>query len=249
MKSFGHSPGSSVWIVNEVSDGRPFDISILRGLDYPILSRVISSLIQNAVGVKPTMQLVSDVIRCLGSDNFEYSVGSGYSLVCERGRVDLKLDTYKSQDIREYPLSFVQNKLDRYDATVILSRGKEDISPNVYNFSIYADVPSAIIKGELYLRFRREGDAYRYGGMTHKLKKVFNDKDIPKSIRDSIPFICDDDGILWVPGLPVREYENNVDKSDSIRITILYSSDNKNSSFDSTDNNLSCRSIYTARLK
>ena len=64
---------------------------------------------------------------------------------------------------------------------------------------------SAIINGELYVRFKRDGDSYHYGGMTHKLKKVFNDLDILPSHRDRIPVICDEGGIVWVPGLGVRD--------------------------------------------
>jgi hypothetical protein len=41
--------------------------------------------------------------------------------------------------------------------------------------------------------------------MMHKLKKVFNDKDIPPSQRDMIPIVCDASGIVWVPGLGVRD--------------------------------------------
>jgi hypothetical protein len=41
--------------------------------------------------------------------------------------------------------------------------------------------------------------------MTHKLKKIFNDKGIKPNERKKIPIICDNSGILWVPGFPVRD--------------------------------------------
>ena len=129
-----------------------------------------------------------------------------------------------------YPLNYGVNYLDDYGALIVVGDFIQNISPNVYNFSIQQHIPSAIINGRIYCRFRLEGDAYRYGGMTHKLKKVFNDKGISKSIRNKIPLICDNSGILWVPGLPVREGGKNSDKSDTVSITVFYSTDNKKNS-------------------
>lgn len=81
----------------------------------------------------------------------------------------------------------------------------EDFSSNVYKFSIQANIFSAIIVGEMYLRTRKDGDSYFYGGMTRKVKKLFNDKKIPQNERDSIPVICDEKGIVWIPGFGVRD--------------------------------------------
>lgn len=76
---------------------------------------------------------------------------------------------------------------------------------NVYNSSIHRDLSSATINGNLYVRTKKEGDAYRYGGVTHKLKKLFSDAKIPISERERIPIVCDEGGILWVPYFGVRE--------------------------------------------
>ena len=44
--------------------------------------------------------------------------------------------------------------------------------------------------------------------MTRKLKKLLSEKKIPPSERDAFPVVCDGDGILWVPGFPVRDGSN-----------------------------------------
>ena len=41
--------------------------------------------------------------------------------------------------------------------------------------------------------------------MTHKLKKLFNDRKVPISNRPLIPILCDDKGVVWVPGYGVRD--------------------------------------------
>jgi tRNA(Ile)-lysidine synthetase-like protein len=81
----------------------------------------------------------------------------------------------------------------------------DNISSIIYNFSIKANLRSAIIKGVLFLRNRREGDSYFYGGMTHKLKKMLIDAKIPRDLRDRVPVLADDNGVVWVPGFGVRD--------------------------------------------
>ena len=114
-----------------------------------------------------------------------------------------------------------KNNIDGFALSVYVGDTEDKISSNVYKFSIHQDISFDKISGGLYLRFKKDGDAYRYAGHTHKLKKVFNDRNIPPSERDFIPVICDDLGILWVPGLSVRE-SSVVDSSNKIRITLVY---------------------------
>jgi len=58
--------------------------------------------------------------------------------------------------------------------------------------------------GKLILRSRRSGDAIRLSGGTRSLKKLFIDRKIPASQRDRIPILCDDLGILGIPGIGVN---------------------------------------------
>ena len=59
----------------------------------------------------------------------------------------------------------------------------------------------------LYLRNRRPGDILTPLGMrgSKKLQDLFVDAKIPRVERDSIPIICDQEGILWVVGLRMSE--------------------------------------------
>jgi tRNA(Ile)-lysidine synthase len=105
-----------------------------------------------------------------------------------------------------YKISTGENRMDDFSAVLTLSDKKTDkISLNVYKISIQADLSSAIILGDLYIRPKRDGDSVFYGGCTHKLKKLYNDKKIPPSKRNLIPVLCDDKGVVWVPGFGVRD--------------------------------------------
>ena len=58
--------------------------------------------------------------------------------------------------------------------------------------------------GKVYIRSRRSGDAIRLPGGTRSLKKLFIDRKIPASQREQIPILCDDAGILGIPGIAVN---------------------------------------------
>ena len=76
---------------------------------------------------------------------------------------------------------------------------------NVYKKSIQVNLSSAIINGRIYFRPKKDGDVIYYGGMTRKLKKLFNDRKVPPSIQKKYPVLCDYSGVLWVPGFGVRD--------------------------------------------
>lgn len=58
--------------------------------------------------------------------------------------------------------------------------------------------------GVIRIRSRQAGDSIRLSGGTKSLKKLFIDRKIPASRRDSIPVVCDDAGILGVYGIGVN---------------------------------------------
>lgn len=81
------------------------------------------------------------------------------------------------------------------------------------------------VRGELRVRFRMDGDRFQPMGMkgTKKLKNFFIDEKVPAPLRDKIPIVCDDEGIVWVVGYRVSE-RLRVDK-DTSRVGIVKWSD------------------------
>ena len=67
-----------------------------------------------------------------------------------------------------------------------------------------ATVFTVVPIGKVYIRSRRSGDAIRLPGGTRSLKKLFIDRKIPASQREQIPILCDDAGILGIPGIAVN---------------------------------------------
>ena len=64
---------------------------------------------------------------------------------------------------------------------------------------------SAIIINSLYWRLRRQGDEIYFHGMHRKLRRLYNEKKIPPRIRQQLPLLCDEKGILWAPFIGMRD--------------------------------------------
>ncbi|MGN1315475.1 MAG: tRNA lysidine(34) synthetase TilS [Acutalibacteraceae bacterium] len=63
------------------------------------------------------------------------------------------------------------------------------------------------IFGNLVLRTRKAGDIFTFPkrNVSKSLKKLFNEENIPVELRDCIPVICDDSGVVWVYGFGVTK--------------------------------------------
>ncbi len=74
------------------------------------------------------------------------------------------------------------------------------------------------ISGNLVLRTRREGDSFTFfkRNVTKSLKKLFNEENVPVELRDKIPVISDEIGVVWVFGFGVTKRCTASKDSDNI---------------------------------
>lgn len=173
-----------------------------------ILARVLIKMAKSggACGCEATH--INKVSELLFKD-FSIDIPGGVSFISEGGKLrvgkpaECELITY------EIKLKKGINEIPEINKAIIVSDLPFDnFSSKVYKISIQRIIDFDIINGELFVREKRNGDVYVYGKITRKLKKIFNDKRIPPHERPKIPIICDGDGILWVPGFPVRDGGN-----------------------------------------
>lgn len=87
-----------------------------------------------------------------------------------------------------------------------LSKGYRDVS----NHSVNIDFDK--VKGNISIRYRKNGDAFVPLGMKgiKKLKDFFIDEKVARDLRDRVPVIIDEEKILWVCGYRM---------SDEVKIT------------------------------
>jgi len=168
-----------------------------------VFSRVIEIMCENA-GCTAYSGALTGIRGNLCNPSFRYSVTGGV-FVADRGvcRVisggDIPMEYC-------YLIEKGKNEIPERSAVVYLTDEPLDkFYLNVYKISIQVNLGSAIINGRLHLRQKMDGDSVFYGGITHKLKKLYNDRKIPLGRRANIPLLCDDGGVVCVPGWGVRD--------------------------------------------
>ena len=64
------------------------------------------------------------------------------------------------------------------------------------------------VVGKITIRNRKNGDRIIPKGMqgNKKLKDIFIDKKIPVELRDKIPLVCDEQGIIWIAGIQQSDF-------------------------------------------
>ena len=101
------------------------------------------------------------------------------------------------------PRNDVPFRLELGNGWVLMGEGSATVqmSKNDDPFQVTLDADAVI--GALSLRTRRPGDRFHPLGMdgkSMKLKDFFINEKLPKRARDGYPLLCDEDGIVWVPG-------------------------------------------------
>ena len=81
----------------------------------------------------------------------------------------------------------------------------EKSSENVYNLFNHAYIDFDKIIGRIYMRNRHINDEYIFFGQTKSVKKNYINYKVPAEIRDILPVLYDDRGIVWACGLPVSD--------------------------------------------
>ena len=77
---------------------------------------------------------------------------------------------------------------------------------NVYNLYTELQVRFDTIKGRIFLRPYQEGDRILHGGMHKRIRKLYGQSGTPLYLRPKLPLICDDQGVLAVPGVCLRDH-------------------------------------------
>ncbi len=205
----------------------------LSHLHPAVLYRVILMMVE-PYGATVTEKHINEIIKLLSEGNFKISLPKGLTFVTERGISYISDSSDNGSIDYNFPVFQGENVFDDFSAKIYLNFTSFDkIFPIVHKKSIQVYISSAIIEGELFIRSKKDGDTIFYNGMTHKLKKLFNDRKIPLSIRPLIPILCDEKGIVWVPGFGVRDDkpDKNNGKSVPLYVTLVVSDDSVHKRF------------------
>ena len=178
----------------------------ISGLPKSLFYRVLLLMVADKSDQKPQKTHVAAIYDLLKGDNFSYSLPGKIRFICENGLCYIGNDIIEQDDSYSVKIGHGVNKIPGYNTVIIVSDDKAFKNyTNIYKISIQQQIPSDIINDGLSVRSKEDGDSYTYGGMTRKLKKLFNDRKIPPTLRQHVPVVFDNSGILWVPGFGLRD--------------------------------------------
>jgi len=92
---------------------------------------------------------------------------------------------------------------------------------NIYKLSIHKTLDFDKIIGALKIRNRCAGDTFHYGGMTRRVKKLLTDKKLTAEEKACLPILCDDSGIVWIPGFPLRDGMEYTGEGSPLTVSVM----------------------------
>ena len=161
------------------------DINTLLGFHVAIAKRVIKRFYETRFSATLDNAAVDSVYK-----------------ICLKGEGQIVLPECATITVKNGFLQFLNQKENNVTYQVTLEK-KEKINNLLLKNSFDYDK----IIGSTVIRTRLEGDKIRLAnrGVTKSLKKIFCEEKTPNEIRNSLPVIADDKGVIWVYGIGVSD--------------------------------------------
>jgi tRNA(Ile)-lysidine synthase len=168
----------------------------LAGLHPAVAGRVVKKLCPGA-----DFEHVKSVLELCKGKKASQSI-SVPGMTVRREYDDITFGATPKEEIEQRILPIGQRiQIPEINAGVRVYEGKN--SDKIYKtFNTFLFKKSSIY-GSIVLRSRRTGDKVNISGCTKQLKKLFIEKHIPSSQRQSIPVLADDRGVVAVFGMGI----------------------------------------------
>ncbi len=191
------------FILKNLHEGR-IKLSQLQALHPAILYRVLAAFAKSGGVLTLEAVHINSISKLLNGGDFKLSLPGNFVFISERGECFIMPDEKKADF--NFPLVSGVNEFPGFSDLIILSTEKVNVSyPNVYKFSILVKLNFDIINCPLRIRSKNDGDSYKYGKITRKIKKLFNDKKLPQTKKADVPILTVDGNIVFVPGFSVAD--------------------------------------------
>ena len=207
-------------------------LSVLSTLDNVILSRVIKQKYSAFCQRDLDHQNVSDIIQMIGKSHSysSISLSADIDAIVDNGKFYFgkRFMVKKSEDYTAR-LHFGENFIDQADALIYITDAGDKVNEdyinkkqNIYKLFITKTLVFDKIVGDMYVRPRRDSDRYLINGVNRSVKKYMCDEKFDRSLRFTTPFLCDNLGIFWIPGMRERDGLRPGDIKDNKLIKIYY---------------------------
>lgn len=199
--------GMTDWFLEELLEDGSLELEKINGSPDAIVNRALMALFADLSEGFDLEHTHVQAIRALcqkGVPHSSVSLPGGMEGVIEEGRLIFrKKCAAPAYEPYALPLFEGNRTISQTNTEIVMRYSQKPI--NIYKNSILLSIDSAKINGVLQARSRKEGDRIRLRGMSRSIKKMFCDKKISRELRARLPILCDEDGVIAVPMLGVRD--------------------------------------------
>ncbi len=214
---------AQIFIEKTANNSLTDDIYALYNMDAAVRYAVLTALCRRDTGTSPMesvhvrriAELIGKAVRERGGA-YEVCLPEGISAKIKGDRLFFEKTvrrTAKKPEAYRYALSRGMTVIGETGYLVCVSDagslgetpGEREIAAKGYELCDCAVLEKEKIGGTLYARNRHDGDVIRQGGMSKKVKALLMREKIPCAERDAMPFITDENEILFLPGIAVND--------------------------------------------
>lgn len=181
--------------------------SELAALPDAILTRVLYMLLPK--GIRPGGINVIAAVQALRSGvDTRISVGQATAFVLRGEKAYFTADDRTGKnEVVEFNRQLEPEKvthIPEIGVSVLMTSDPEKIKLHSNNTQISLNGDSIV--GNLYVRSRLPGDKMKVRKMNRTVKNLMQEAGIDAEKRRRLPCFCDEMGIVWIPGLPLRDF-------------------------------------------
>jgi tRNA(Ile)-lysidine synthase len=179
--------------------------TVIAELPLAIRRRVIRLFLREVSLSSVEEAYIAAVDDCILHHNGMVSLCDGYTLFVEQGLITVQASRERIPPetvvLEEIPCSV---RFGEFDCSLT---ERDCYDGNVHNLFLQSTIDCDKIEGKLCLRCRQTGDYMHPAGrgVGKSLKKLMNEWHIPAHIRDVYPLLCDEQGVVSVPGYACDE--------------------------------------------
>ena len=203
-------------LIDKYSDGYAIDLKHLSTHSNAIVNRAIIKLYNTVSSGESLEQAHVKALQMLARRAVPHSATSlplGLEGVVENGKLYV-VQRRENTVISDYKVELFDGKNTISQTNSEIFIGNSQNAKNVYKNETILYIDFDKISGKLFARPRAAGDKIKMNGMSKSVKKLMCEKKIPLELRNTIPVICDDLGIVAIPFIGVCDKVATKDKND-----------------------------------
>lgn len=208
---------------DELAGSLPDRSEIEREVFLNLHEALRAKVIQRLSGVSPSYKMTELITEFIQNGSNGQSMDVSADTVLYHNGKSVRFSHRINTGEYRYELCEGENRFPDLGFTLYLFYDDGYKKENIYKTLKPTVINRGKLNGNLFIRNRREGDKYKYGGMTHTPKKMLASKKIPTQMRKNYPVVCDGDTLVCMPAFPPCDgYDGRESENKAV---ILYKSD------------------------